>query len=213
MAYTADLMALVASFVGSAYIIVKTVESGVSMTKGYYATFAGKSAFADRLLIYEVVVIVLWEAFALLMSLSALYGAYMFWGKLDDRMATAAADSIGLENAFTWEKAIKASTLLWLVGFGNLVSGFTVGDIADELVQWFGQYDNKTGNEGSDKETHKLDPAGTSAENDIYAHMATTLYGFIALAAISLGGNWFIYNFMPNIFDDGFGVNCDLDST
>lgn len=42
--------------------------------------------------------------------------------------------------------------------------------------------------------------------------MALTFYGFIALSAISFGGNWFIYNFMPNIFNDGFGTKCDLDT-
>lgn len=131
MAYTADLFALVASFIGSAYIIAMTVNSGVSFTRGYYATFAGASTFANRLLTYEIIVIVLWETFALAMSLGALYGAYMFWNNMDARLAEAKKDSIGLESSFTWEKAIKSSALLWVVGFANLVSGIVVGDVSN----------------------------------------------------------------------------------
>jgi len=191
--YTADLMALVAAFVGSAYIIIKTVDSGVSMTRGYYAVFAGGSTFANALLTYEIIVIVLWELFALTMSLSGLYDAYNVWNSMDARLAEAAKGSIGLENSFTWEKAIKASALLMVIALADIISGFTLGDIADEVVTWFGEYDNDTKSEGRDKKDGDYDTDGTSAENDVYIHMGTTLYGFIALAAISIGGNWFTY--------------------
>jgi hypothetical protein len=191
--YTADLMALVAAFVGSAYIIIKTVDSGVSMTRGYYAVFAGGSNFANALLTYEIIIIVLWELFALTMALSGLYDAYNVWGAMDARLAEAAEGSIGLENAFTWEKAIKASSLLMVIALADIISGFTLGDIADEVVTWFGEYDNDTKSEGRDKKDGDYDADGTSAETDIYIHMGTTLYGFIALAAISIGGNWFTY--------------------
>lgn len=211
--YTADLMALVAAFVGSAYIIIKTVDSGVSMTRGYYATFAGGSTLANSLLSFEIAVIALWELFALAMSVSGLYEAFNIWNLMDNRLGEASAATKGLENAFTWEKAIKGSILLMIVGLSDLISAFTLGDIADEVVSWFGQYDNDTKTEGSDKEDGDLDANGTSAENDIYLHMGLTFYGFIALAAISVGGNYFVYNFIENIFNDGFGVNCDLDDT
>jgi len=82
------------------------------------------------LAIYELVVVILWLLFALWLSLSALYGGYMFWGKLDERLAEAAASSIGLENAFTWVKAIKSSALLLLVGYLNMSSGLAIGGIA-----------------------------------------------------------------------------------
>jgi len=78
--YSADLMYLIASFVASAYIIIMTVNSGVSTVKGYYATFAGGSLFANRLLIYEVTVIILWELLALAITFFALSFAYDTWG-------------------------------------------------------------------------------------------------------------------------------------
>lgn len=76
--------------------------------------------------IYEIIIIVLWELFALWLSLGALYGAYMFWANLDARLAEAAASSIGLENAFTWEKAIKSSILLFLAGYMNFWSALAL---------------------------------------------------------------------------------------
>lgn len=81
--------------------------------------------------IYELVVVILWLLFALWLSLSALYGGYMFWGKLDERLALASASSIGLENAFTWVKAIKSSVLLLLTGYMNLLSGYAMVSIAE----------------------------------------------------------------------------------
>jgi len=211
--YTSDLMALVAAFVASAYIVIKTVDSGVSMTRGYYAVFAGGSNLANGLLAFEISVILLWELFALVMALNGLYEAYDLWGRMDARLAEAAKDSKGLENSFTWEKGIKASSLLMIVAIANLISGFTLGDIADEVVTWFGQYDNDTKSEGRDKTDGDYDPDGTSAENDIYLHMGLTFYGFFVLAMISIGGNSFVYGFIDNIFNDGFGTNCDLSKT
>ena len=71
------------------------------------------------------------------MALNGLYEAYDLWGRMDARLAEAAADSKGLENAFTWEKGIKTSVLLMVVALANLISGFTLGDIADETISWF----------------------------------------------------------------------------
>lgn len=42
--------------------------------------------------------------------------------------------------------------------------------------------------------------------------MALTYYAFIAMSAIAFGGNWFMNQFMPNVFDDDFGENCDMKS-
>lgn len=135
----------------------------------------------------------------------------MFWANLDARLAEAAASSIGLENAFTWEKAIKSSILLFLAGYMNFWSALALLETDQRVVSFFDSYNSKTFNEGSDKETGKTDLDGTSVEIDIYAHMATTLYGFLALSMLSFGGNWFIYTFMPNVFNDGF--TCNLDDT
>lgn len=132
-----DLMALVAAFVASAYIIIKTVNAGVSFTRGFYFIFAGGSTLGNSLLAFEVSVILLWELFAFAMAMNGLYEAYDLWGRMDNRLAEAAADSKGLENAFTWEKGIKTSVLLMVVMLANLVSGFTLGDIADETISWF----------------------------------------------------------------------------
>lgn len=52
-------------------------------------------------------------------------------------MAEAAKDSIGLENALNWEKAIKAATLCMVVALGNVIAGFSLGDMTDEVLAWF----------------------------------------------------------------------------
>lgn len=100
-----------------------------------------------------------------------------------------------------------------IISLGNVITGFTLGDVADELLTWFDEYDNDTKTEGTDKTNGRVDLSGTSAEQDIIQHFVVTIYGFLVLLAISIGGNAFSDSFFANLFDDGFGVtsaSCDV---
>ena len=43
-----------------------------------------------------------------------------------------------------WELAIKTFTLMMVIGTVVIVAGFSLGDVADELITWVAQYDDDT---------------------------------------------------------------------
>lgn len=58
--YFGDMAAMVCAFIGAAYVIVKTVMAGVSTSNGFYFNYAAWSSFANRMFLYEVIIIGLW---------------------------------------------------------------------------------------------------------------------------------------------------------
>lgn len=81
---------------------------------------------------------------ALVVTLLALYSGSALWDAVDARLAEAAAASIGVETPLSMGKAIKAFTLCMIAGLSVLVSGYALGESADELVAFFDDYDDKT---------------------------------------------------------------------
>lgn len=136
------------------------------------------------------------------------YFAMEVWDALDARLAEAKADTIGLEEALTWEKAIKTSTLMILLGSIIITAGFSGADVADELISWFDEYSNDTSKEGSKKTNGDVDPDGTSAMEDIPQNIMIASM-FLALGMVMTGGAyWFAYNFV-NLGADNFV--CDVE--
>lgn len=60
MIYGADLMHLCMTLAAAAYVVVKSVDAGVSFTRGFYHTYAGGSANGNLLYLWEVFVILAW---------------------------------------------------------------------------------------------------------------------------------------------------------
>lgn len=163
MIYFWDMMVVIAGFTGTGYVVVKTVDAGVSMTRGFYATFANDSAFANNLLAYEVSVIISLILWALIVTIVTLNAASSIWNELDERFAEAAASSKGLETPVNWVISIKTTFLMMIYILGVLISAYSLGEITNEVVTWFGEYDNDTNSEGTDKTNGNADPDGTSA--------------------------------------------------
>jgi len=108
----------------------------------------------------------------------------------EDRMAEAAAESIGLENAITWEKAIKMLALLMILVAANIIGAGGMSMTVDELVGWFDQYQEEAKQRSSDSNGH-LDSLGQGAENDIWYHLGILLYSWLQLGLIVLFGHLF----------------------
>jgi len=204
-------MAFTCSFVASGYVAVKTVDHAVSFTRGFYYIYGGKSVIANRMFFWEIIVVMLFLSFSAGTTVMTYFMAAELWEMLDVRLAEAAAESIGIETPLDWDKAMKIYVLCMVVALTALVSGYSIGQVADELVAYWDEYDNDVDKEGSSKRTGFTDPAGTSAFEDLLMHMATTFYGVGTLATVSLGGAYFAYEFVPRIFADNF--TCDLQQT
>lgn len=85
---------------------------------------------------------------ALVVIILALVTASDVWNKVDARIAEAKAESIGLDTPVTWTLAIKTVALLFIATFGVVLTGYTLAYTSDELISYFGEYDNDTKTEG-----------------------------------------------------------------
>lgn len=97
-----------------------------------------------------------------------------------------------------------------LVGVIMIVSGFSLGDIADEAITWHDYYDDDTNSEATDKnDSSNRDPAGTSAQWDIALHMVTSIYGMFFLGIMSISSYIFAWDFLK-IKDGGADFQCEI---
>lgn len=130
------------------------------------------------------------------------------WGQVEARLDEAAADNLGHAFPLRWELAIKTHVLLMIVGVILIVSGFSLGDIADEAITWVSYYDDDTKTEGDDKTSGTADADGTSAQQDIILHLVTAIYGWFVFSAMSLSSFIFAWSFL-NVKGDGEDFECD----
>lgn len=79
----------------------------------------------------------MWAFVVIIMSF---VGAYFYADAVDVRLAEAAADSINLENAITWGKAIRAVTNIMMVTVGVVASAFALSDTAQQLIGYIDEY-------------------------------------------------------------------------
>lgn len=81
--------------------------------------------------------IVGWQWWGLVMSILAVVFASDVWQQLDDRLAEAKSDSKGFETKLEWTLAIKTTTLLMLIGIIMVITGYSMGELAPEAINYF----------------------------------------------------------------------------
>lgn len=75
----ADLIALCMTFVGAAYVIVKTVDAGVHTANGFYFNYGAWATITDNLGVWELLVLGSLLLWALTTTIIGLVGASMVW--------------------------------------------------------------------------------------------------------------------------------------
>lgn len=58
--YGADLMSLIMSLAAAAMVVCKSVDTGVSFTRGLYYNYAGGSSLGNLIYLLEAIVIIAW---------------------------------------------------------------------------------------------------------------------------------------------------------
>lgn len=205
--YFASAMELAMVFTGAAYVVVHAVEAGVDFARGLYYNYAKWSAIADQIAVFELVVCFLFLFWSLLCVILSLVAAGEIWTALNARATGVMEYKMGVP--LQWDKAIKAVTLCLLAGMTVLISAYSLGEVAEELISYFAWYDDDEQKEGDEKtDASKDDPAGTSAEMDFTYHMVTTVYGWMTLMAVALGGAIFRMSFLG--LEDTY--TCELET-
>ena len=90
-----------------------------------------------------------------------------------------------------------------------MITAYTLACVSDELISYFGEYDDDTKTEGDEKTDSSADDAdGTSAQWDLgITHLLTTFYAYFVFTAIAYGGYIFFAIFQP--LDDS-NIVCDF---
>lgn len=112
----------------------------------------------------------------------------------------------GLETPLSWDKAIKSITLCLLIGIATLISGYALGETAEELISFFGEYDDDEKKEADDKHTGAKYITGTAAQFDLIYHTVIALLGWVVFTVVVIGSH--IFHLVFWTLDDDF--TCDI---
>ena len=165
--YTGIMMAMIMSFVGSAYVVTKTVEACINWTNAaiaeYAATYRGGSeAWGNNLGIFELVAILMYEGWALTLTLFSLWYSFSLWGMMEKREVEVRTEGRGGAPVDVID-AMKFFTLCMIVGITSLIGAFSLGDVAKNLVTWYDEWANDTKTETDGDSYDGVDPDGTAA--------------------------------------------------
>lgn len=134
---------LIITLATAAYVAFKTVDAAIHLDIGFYAFIANYSSFTDNFMIYEMVVVAAFLLWSLLVTLMALYTGSELWTLADARLAEAKAESIGVETPITMIKGMKAFVLMMVAAFAVVISGYSLGENAVEMISYFDHYYDK----------------------------------------------------------------------
>lgn len=109
-----------------------------------------------------------------------------------NRLAEHQANLNGFSTPMSWGIAIKANWMQMLVAIIMVISGFSLGDIADEAITWIDKYDDDTGKDSTNSEISNGDSAGW----DIALHMVTAIYGMFFLGIMSISSYIFAWTWL-----------------
>lgn len=137
------------AFVGAAYVVVHAVEAGVDFSRGLYYNYARFTQIGNQIAVFELLVCSMFLLWAFLVTVLSLVGAGEIWTQLNARF-DGMDPKIG-GTPLGWDKSMKAVTLCLLLGLTILISGYSLGEVAEELISYFAQYDDDVSKEADKK--------------------------------------------------------------
>jgi hypothetical protein len=203
-----DLVFLTVSFVAGAYVVCAAIEAGVHFASsstdrwGFYADYANYSTMGTLLYLWEASLIVAWNVWAFFYVILAIVFAADVWGQLDRRHIEN-QKTIGFETPFEWTYAIKAQSLLMVLSLVMVITGFSLGDTADELIGWVSRYSDDTDNKAKDSDYD------TTATHDILLHMTIASFSYLLFFLMTLAGYIWAWSFL-NIENAGADLECEI---
>lgn len=93
--------------------------------------------------------------------------------------------------------------ILILIGMMMIITGYSLGEIADDSISWINKYDNDTSLDRSD------DTDGTAATYDISYHMVTAVFGMFMLGIMSISSYIFAWTWL-DIKDGNADLDCEV---
>ena len=207
MLYTSIIWMLLVTYVAAGYVAVHSVDAGVNSVKGFYSVYGGESSVGNNLMLYELIFVLSFLGWSLVKTILATVFASQVWDAVDARIAEAEEGHTGLEEPLSWWLAMKTMTLTTLIGIMMMVGGYCMGDVVDEIVDWFNNYQDKTDDEGTNDGV--VDPAGTATTEDLIYHAVIGVYSMFVFDSMAFGSYIFGWEFL-NLSEDN--LECDVES-
>lgn len=182
-------------------MIWKITEVAISFSKGFYHIYA-ETLISTYMGQFELAYVTLYIGTAMVLTLTAFYGAVHVWDTVAEREKEAAEEGIFGVPVSNMD-AIKFLTLGLVISIVNYKTVSMMSEQFDSLLGWFDEYD--TDQEAS--HDGKKDYEGTALLEDLQMHAYTTIYYWFLLTFIILGSNMFAMNF----FEFKRLEDCNLD--
>jgi hypothetical protein len=159
----------------------------------------------NLLYLWETLLVIAWiSGAALLLLLSTLF-AMDVWTQLEDRH-TEVLSTVGFETPFMWTHAIKANAILMLLGTIMVIGGFSLGDVANEMINWVNEYEDEDNQKAYDSSDSGY---ATAHQQDILLHMVTATSGYLLFLNITIGAYIWSWSFL-SIRDAGADFECEI---
>jgi ABC-type Fe3+ transport system permease subunit len=81
---------------------------------------------------------------ALVVTILSLVAGSQLWELMDQRYLESLDHVAGDETPLTWDKAMRNFFISIIAGFAAMISGVSIGYLAEKMISWFDQYDDKT---------------------------------------------------------------------
>ena len=123
LAYAGEIIALFSSQIAAAYATFMAIENAV------YFLYAGYSPTFDLWGLWELIIVFMYIAWALGISITGYVEAAFLWEKYE---AMELADE-----TMTWSDGCKFLALGFLIGGGASISGSSLATSSDAMLKWF----------------------------------------------------------------------------
>jgi len=202
--YAAVLVAMISNITASAYVATKTVDATISVSEGFAFVYRNSTRLGNMLGLWELIAFFMFMGWSMFVTLAAFDSGSYVVDMLGARELAASKGKFG--GAATMVDAIKFFALLMVQTIAVWIAGASLGDNADELLDFFNHYDDNTAT--VDKEDASRPYDQVPSEFDLLFHAITTAGAWVLYTFIMFAGYYFAFYFAKFY---PVSETCDLD--
>lgn len=148
--YLGGIMALMTALVSAGYVSVKVIDASVSFAEGFAFNYRNYSNAGNSVGRWNLIFTVMMLAWSLITTLLAFTIINRVVTETQLREVAVAEDGTFGE-AVDYLTALKFFALFIVLATSTWISGHTIADNADDLLDWLNHYDDDTDSEATDK--------------------------------------------------------------
>lgn len=99
--------------------------------------------------VFEILVVIAFLLWSFLTVILATIAGHHLWQLVDERYEESLTCKFCGELALSWDKGMRHYVLSVIAGFGAIITAVALGETAENMLQWFDEYDDQTQNEAT----------------------------------------------------------------